>query len=131
MSYKVKPVKNSGQHMADILVFNNREEAHMLLDNMERFLKAFGRISIDILYTMTWSLGREDPPYNVGWTDLSKAYIVHEKINDEDEYDYYRIIWPPVKLIESTKDLKWAFKEDAFRRDADWLGVFEKGTKLI
>lgn len=129
MSYKVKPVKNPGQHMAGILVFNNREEAHMLLDNMERFLKAFGRISIDILYLMTGSLGYEDPPYNVGWTDLSKAHIVHE--GSDDTYDYYRIIWPHVKLIDSTEDLKWAFKEEAFRRDADWLGVFEKGTKLI
>lgn len=129
MSYKVKPVKNPGQHMADILVFNNREEAQKLLDNMERFLKAFGRISIDILYIMTGSLGYADPPYNVGWTDLSKAHIVRE--GSDDTYDYYRIIWPPVKLIESTEDLKWAFKEDAFRRDADWLGVFEKGTKLI
>ncbi len=124
MSYKVKPVKNPGQHMADCLVFGTESDAISCLENMKRFLKAFGRISIDILYAMAWSLGQGDPPYNVGWTDLSKAYIVREKINDG--YDYYRIIWPPVKLIESTEDLKWAFKEDA-----EWLGTFKKGTTLI
>lgn len=128
MSYKVKPVKNPGQRMADGLVFNTESDAISCLENMKRFLKTFGRVSIDILYIMSGSRGYEDPPYNVGWTDLSKAYVISLEYL---RYDHYRIIWPPVKLIESTEDLKWAFKEDAFRRDANWLGIFKKGTTLI
>jgi hypothetical protein len=124
MSYKVKPVKNPGQHMADCLVFGTESDAISCLENMKRFLKTFGRVSIDILYTMAGALGFEDPPYNVGWTDLSKAYIVCK--SSDDTYDYYKIIWPSVKLIDSTEDLKWAFKEDA-----EWLGTFKKGTTLI
>lgn len=123
MSYKVKPVKNPEQHMADILVFDTESDANSCLENMKRFLKTFGRVSIDILYIMTGFLGYEDPPYNVGWTNLSKAYICK---GSDDSYDYYKIIWPPVKLIESTEDLKWAFKEYA-----EWLGTFKKGTTLI
>lgn len=123
MSLKVKPIKNPGQHMADVLVFENREEAHMLLDEMESFIKAFNRVSIDVLYTMTGSLGYDDPPYNIGWTNLSEARVVCMK---GDPYDYYKIQWPRVKIIESTEDLKWGFKELA-----DQYGMFEKGTTLI
>jgi hypothetical protein len=114
--------------MADVLVFDTESDAISCLENMKRFLKTFGRISIDILYTMTGSLGFEDPPYNVGWTDLSKAYIIQHIIQREpnDSHTYYQIIWPPVKLIESTEDLKWAFKEEV-----EWLGIFKKGTTLI
>ena len=84
--------------------FQHKLNANIVLDIIAKFLNYHKRISAyDILYILGINSDNNKLPHNKGWTNIDEIKVIKEGPN------FYRIIFPAPRFIESTEGINWTF----------------------